>query len=196
MRLREEPPLHGLPAIVLADGCFAEPEGKVAHGLIRDGDRFAVWVVVDHTLAGRDAGEVLDGSPRGIPIVTDVAEAVRRAPDAGVAVVGHAPHGGRLTPDLRAQLMECAAAGLDLVSGLHDHLCDEPELAALAAANGATPSTSAAHRRPAICGSGTVRSTPSAPHGSRSSAPTAFSASAPPPGCSPGISGAEAFAPR
>lgn len=138
MRLWEEPPLNGLPAIVLADGCFAEPEGKVAHGLIRDGDRFAVRVVVDHTLAGRDAGEVLDGSPRGIPIVTDVAEAVRRAPDAGVAVVGHAPHGGRLTPDLRAQLMECAAAGLDLVSGLHDHLCDEPELAALAAANGAT----------------------------------------------------------
>lgn len=123
-------------AIVLADGCFGIPRGKVAHGLVRGGDRFAVRAVVDHTLAGRDAGAVLDGSPRGIPIVADVAEAIACAPEATVAIVGEAPHGGRLTNALRAQLVECAEAGLDLVSGLHDHLCDEPELAELCAAKG------------------------------------------------------------
>ncbi len=125
-------------AIVLADGCFGIPRGKVAHGLVRGGDRFVVRAVVDRTLAGRDAGEVLDGTPREIPIVADVPAAIRVAPEATVAVVGEAPHGGRLDDRLRAQLMQCAAAGLDLVSGLHDHLCDEPELADLAAANAVT----------------------------------------------------------
>lgn len=127
-----------LPAIVLADGCFGEPGGKVAHGLVRGGDRFAVRAVVDRELAGRDAGEVLDGAARGIPIVADVAAALHHAPDARVAVVGHAPHGGRLTPGLRALLTECAAAGLDLVSGLHDQLRDEPALAELASRHGIT----------------------------------------------------------
>ncbi|MBU3749078.1 MAG: DUF1611 domain-containing protein [Mycobacterium sp.] len=126
------------PAIVLADGCFREPRGKVAHGLVRGGDRFTVRAVVDHTLAGRDAGAVLDGSVRGIPIVTDVAEAIRSAPEATVAIVGEAPHGGRLTEALRIQLRQCAAAGLNLVSGLHDLLCDDPELSALAAAKGSS----------------------------------------------------------
>lgn len=126
------------PAIVLADGCFGAPAGKVAHGLVRGGDRFAIRAVVDHCLAGRDAGEVLDGSVRGIPIVADVAAAIGCAPDATVAVVGEAPHGGRMTDGLRQQLMQCAAAGLDLVSGLHDLLCEEPELVRLAAAEGVT----------------------------------------------------------
>jgi uncharacterized NAD-dependent epimerase/dehydratase family protein len=125
------------PAIVLADGCFGDPRGKVAHGLVRSGERFDVRVVVDHLLAGRDAGEVLDGRYRGIPIVADVDEALRSAVDTTAAVVGVAPHGGRLHAELRSALMACAAVGLDLVSGLHDHLCDDPELAALAAANGA-----------------------------------------------------------
>lgn len=124
------------PAIVLADGCFGEPAGKVAHGLVRGGDRFTVRAVVDRTLAGRDAGEILDGTPRNIPIVRDVAEALGRAPEATVAVVGLAPHGGRLTEGLRNQLVECAAAGLNLVSGLHDRLSDHPELIRLAAATG------------------------------------------------------------
>lgn len=129
--------LASAPAIVLADGCFSTLEGKVAHGLVRGTERFAVRAVVDHALAGRDAGEVLDGTRAGIPIVASIADARRRAPEATVAVVGQAPHGGRVTPALRALLMECAAAGLDLVSGLHDHLGDDTELAALAAANGA-----------------------------------------------------------
>lgn len=125
------------PAIVLADGCFGDPRGKVAHGLVRGGEKFDVRVVVDPRLAGRDAGAVLDGVHRDIPIVADVAEARRVAPEATVAVVGEAPHGGRLTASLRTHLMACAGAGLDLVSGLHDFLRDDVELADLATAHGA-----------------------------------------------------------
>lgn len=126
------------PAVVLADGCFATLEGKVAHGLVRGTERFAVRAVIDHTLAGRDAGEVLDGTPAGIPIVTGLAQALQVAPDITTAIVGHAPHGGRVTTALRALLMQAAGAGLHLVNGLHDHLVDDTELAALAAVHGAT----------------------------------------------------------
>jgi len=131
-------PTPATPAIVLADGCLATLEGKVAHGLVRGSDRFSVRVVVDHTLTRCDAGQVVSGTPTGIPVVATVADALRHAPEATVAVVGHAPHGGRLSTELRALLMQCAAAGLDLVSGLHDHLADDAELAGLVAARGAT----------------------------------------------------------
>ncbi len=126
------------PAVVLADGCFATLEGKVAHGLVRGTERFAIRAVIDHTMAGRDAGEVLDGTPAGIPIVTGLAQALQVAPDITTAIVGHAPHGGRVTTALRALLMQAAGAGLHLVNGLHDHLVDDAELARLAAVHGAT----------------------------------------------------------
>lgn len=126
------------PAVVLADGCFATLEGKVAHGLVRGTERFDVRAVIDHTLAGRDAGEVLGGTPAGIPIVAGLAQALQVAPDITTAIVGHAPHGGRVTSALRALLMQAAGAGLHLVNGLHDHLVDDTELAALAAVHGAT----------------------------------------------------------
>lgn len=144
--MNSQTPSHGrqpsrrqqAPAVVLADGCFATLEGKVAHGLVRGTERFAVRAVIDHTLAGHDAGEVLDGTPAGIPIVTGLARALQVAPDITTAIVGHAPHGGRVTTDLRALLMQAAGTGLHLVNGLHDHLVDDAELAALAAVHGAT----------------------------------------------------------
>lgn len=123
---------------MLADQCFGLPRGKIAQTLVRGSDRFAVRAVVDRTLAGRDAGEVLDGVRREIPIVGGVPEALGRVPDAAVAVVGDDTPGGTLTPELRTLLVQCARAGLDLVSGLHDHVCDDTEIAALARAAGAT----------------------------------------------------------
>lgn len=126
------------PAIVLADGCLSTLEGKVAHGLVRGSDRFSVRAVVDRTLARCDAGVVVSGTPSGIPVVATVADALRHAPEARVAVVGHAPHGGRVTAELRSLLMQCAWAGLNLVSGLHDFLSEDAELAKLVAAHGAT----------------------------------------------------------
>ena len=94
-------PMPATPAIVLADGCLATLEGKVAHGLVRGSDRFSVRAVVDHTLTRCDAGVVVNGTPAGIPVVATVADALRHAPEATVAVVGHAPHGGRLSAELR-----------------------------------------------------------------------------------------------
>ena len=57
------------PTIVLANGLFQTSNGKVTHGLIRGSDRFRVVAVVDPDTAGQDAGQVLDGIHRGIPVV-------------------------------------------------------------------------------------------------------------------------------
>lgn len=121
-------------AIVLADGYFETPNGKGAHGLVRGSDRFVVTAVVDRKCAGRDAGEVLDGQPRDIPIVESIAAACQVgtvSPD--YAVVGIATHGGRFTPELRHMILEAIDAGLGIVNGLHDAASEDPEISQAAA---------------------------------------------------------------
>ena len=71
-------------ATVYCEGNFAEIDGKTANGLVRQSERYEITSVIDSTKAGRDAGEVLDGVPNGIPVVTDLAAALRtgRVPSA------------------------------------------------------------------------------------------------------------------
>jgi len=126
-------------ALVLCNGFYATPNGKTAHGLVRGTARYRIVGVVDPPTAGRDAGEVLDGAARGIPIFASIEEALAKSsirPE--TAIVGVATHGGRLTADLRASLAQALRRGLCVVNGLHELASDDPELAALAAAGGLT----------------------------------------------------------
>lgn len=126
------------PAIVLANQCYRSPNGKVAHGLVRGSDRFRVLAVVDPVSAGHDAGEVLDGVHRNIPILPSLSAALASCAEPPVyCIVGIATHGGRFTPELRRLLLEAAAVGLSLVNGLHDCASDDPEIAAAAQRHGA-----------------------------------------------------------
>ena len=125
------------PAIVLADQRFATPDAKVAHGLVRGSDRFRVLAVIDAASAGRDAGEVVDGMARGIPVVRDIAAALGALHERPLhAIVGVATHGGRFTDAVRAQILEAVEAGLSVVNGLHDFTADDAEIAGAAAARG------------------------------------------------------------
>jgi len=124
-------------AIVVSDGLFATANAKTAHGLVRGTARYRVLAVVDAPTAGRDAGEVLDGSRRGIPIYSSIAEALRALPaKPDFCVVGVATSGGRVTPGLRDLLAEAIDAGMSIVNGLHEFASDDPELAAAAARRG------------------------------------------------------------
>lgn len=120
-------------AVLFTVGALDRREAKTAHGLIRGSDRFQVLGVVDRAFAGRDAGEVLDGKTRNIPVFADLASA-RAAIGRPVefAVVGVATPGGVVTPELRALAAEALQAGMSVVNGLHDAMSDMPELAALA----------------------------------------------------------------
>lgn len=123
-------------AIVYCQGAFGTPNGKTAHGLVRRSRRFRILSVIDARHAGRDAGFVLDGRPTGVPIHADLGAALAAAREAGerpdFLVIGLAPDGGRLGAEAREEVRAAIRAGLGVVSGLHDFLCEDPEIAALA----------------------------------------------------------------
>ncbi len=135
--------MSGFPegdAIVYCQGAFATTNGKTAHGLVRRTRRYRVLSVVDARYAGKDAGAVLDGRDKGIPIHASVEAALAAAHAAGRPathlVVGLAPDGGRLPVSARAEILRAIAAGLHVDSGLHDFLGDDPEMRTLAARSG------------------------------------------------------------
>jgi uncharacterized NAD-dependent epimerase/dehydratase family protein len=85
-----------------------------------------VVAVLDSTRAG----ETMDG----IPVVATVEEAVPLEPT--TAIVGVATQGGRFPPAWRELLKSAVASGLDIESGLHEFISDDPELSELAARRG------------------------------------------------------------
>lgn len=128
----------GIPSLLLTDGLFASVEAKTAHGLLRYGDRFSPLVVVDRAAAGSTSTEVIADLTRDVPIVATLDEALAAHPEITTAVVGVSTPGGRLTDSLRQTLADCAVHSLDLVSGLHDFLADDPDVSAAASAHGVT----------------------------------------------------------
>ena len=56
-------------AIILTNGLLKALDAKTAHGLIRGTERFTIKGVVDYAeTAGQDAGILLDGKNRNIPV--------------------------------------------------------------------------------------------------------------------------------
>jgi uncharacterized NAD-dependent epimerase/dehydratase family protein len=125
-------------SIIITDGLLHTSDAKTAHGLIRGTERFHIAAVIDSRHAGRDAGEVLDGIARGIPILPDVETAIGILPGLQYAIIGVATVGGVLPVHFLPMLRTCLQHGISLVNGLHDALADHPELVELAAKKGAT----------------------------------------------------------
>jgi uncharacterized NAD-dependent epimerase/dehydratase family protein len=125
------------PAIVYCEGAFNTPNGKTAHGLVRYTRRYQVIAVIDSKYAGKDAGEILDGKKKNIPILASLEEAYVRLKtsksDPKYFVVGLAPDGGRLSPGARQDVRKALMRGLNVDSGLHDFLTEDVEMATLAA---------------------------------------------------------------
>jgi uncharacterized NAD-dependent epimerase/dehydratase family protein len=108
--------------LLLAEGHSADPHfGKTARGVMRYRPDDVVAILDSTNDADRH---------EGFPIVRSVVEALPYEPT--TALVGVATQGGRFPPAWRRLLEECIAAGLDLESGLHEFVSDDPELAALA----------------------------------------------------------------
>jgi uncharacterized NAD-dependent epimerase/dehydratase family protein len=102
--------------------------------------RYRVLSVIYSRHAGGDAGEILDGTPKGIAIYPSIQDALAAGRSAGhnpsYFVVGLAPDGGRLNPESRAAVTEAIRSGLNVDSGLHDFLSEDDEIARLATARG------------------------------------------------------------
>jgi uncharacterized NAD-dependent epimerase/dehydratase family protein len=127
-------------AIVFCEGAYGTTYGKTAHGLIRRSQRYNLVCVIDSKQAGQDSGRILDGKPNGIPILPNLERALSTASPSTPSthfVIGLAPDGGRLHSNHRKIVLQAIEAGLHVVSGLHDFLSEDPEMAALAEKNGA-----------------------------------------------------------
>ena len=112
--------------LILGEGFSHDAHyGKTMRGIVRYGPDPVVAI-----LDSQRAGE----SHEGIPIVGTVEDALSFEPT--VAVVGVATQGGRFPPAWRNLLKASIEAGLDVESGLHEFLSDDPELTELARARG------------------------------------------------------------
>jgi uncharacterized NAD-dependent epimerase/dehydratase family protein len=118
--------------VMLCEGGFDE-DAKTATGVIRYADADTV-AVIDSRSAGSTAADHVPGLTSDIPVVASLADALALGPT--VMLIGIAPAGGKLPPAFRATVLEAMAAGLNVESGLHDLLGDDPELAAAASAAG------------------------------------------------------------
>lgn len=113
---------------ILAEGCFNWQDAKTAVGILRYGSDMVV-AIIDSDNRGRDAAEVLgdpSGPGKGVPVLADVADALVYGPD--TLAIGIAPIGGQLPPAWKAQILVAIAAGLSIISGLHQFLNDDPDL--------------------------------------------------------------------
>ncbi|MCZ7644972.1 MAG: DUF1611 domain-containing protein [Planctomycetota bacterium] len=111
--------------VVLTDGKLNIWSAKTAVSVIRyrPGE---IACVLDRKAAGRDL-HALIGTGKGIPIVASLKEALAHKPN--TLLIGIAPVGGKLPAAWRKVLIEAMKAGLDLISGLHTFLNDDPALA-------------------------------------------------------------------
>src|SRR5688572_13670987 len=116
--------------VILTDGRTNPVNAKTASCVIRYKPEEVV-ALLDTTQPGRTAQELL-GVGGAIPVVANLAD----APGANTLLIGIAPSGGKLPPAWRKILLEAIDRGMNLVSGLHDFLSNDPEISAAAARRG------------------------------------------------------------
>jgi uncharacterized NAD-dependent epimerase/dehydratase family protein len=114
---------------ILAPGSFATRSAKTAHGVIAYASDATV-AVIDPEHAGTRVRDAVPYLASDVPIVASLVGALAFAPNA--LLVGVAPPGGALPPAWRAEIVQALEAGLEVVSGLHQFLGEDPEFAAAA----------------------------------------------------------------
>jgi D-glutamate N-acetyltransferase len=119
--------------VILTEGQFGIHDAKTAIGVIRYGHD-QILAILDSSMAGRNLHEFLPAFD--VPFVATLGEALAGPTRADGLLIGIAPTGGRLPEEWRATILEAIAAGLDIHSGLHQFLGDDPEFATAAAAAG------------------------------------------------------------
>ena len=125
-------------AICLSGGLLDSDHAKTTHGLIRDSRRFSIEAVIDKRFNGKDAGEVLDGINRNIPVLGSIEEFIRKNGKADYCIIGLATEGGFLPESMRPDIESALSHKMSVINGLHEFLNDDPQLRQAALANGAT----------------------------------------------------------
>ncbi|MDP9017011.1 MAG: DUF1611 domain-containing protein [Candidatus Eremiobacteraeota bacterium] len=114
--------------VILASGEFLD-NAKTAQGVIAYASDEVV-AVIDPDHSGKTVTEVVPHLRSDAPFVNDLQSALAYRPTA--LLIGVAPPGGALPQSWRDQIVRAIEAGLEIVSGLHDLLAEDPEFAAAA----------------------------------------------------------------
>jgi uncharacterized NAD-dependent epimerase/dehydratase family protein len=108
--------------VLYCEGEFGRGKSKTAEGILRYSDN-PIVAVIDSSAAGRSTMEMV-GIESAVPIVSSLKECLSLRPDA--LVLGTAKSGGHLPEEWRSDIVAALEQGLDVVSGLHDFLVDDP----------------------------------------------------------------------
>ncbi len=115
-------------ALVYCESQFGLVDGKTASGLIRHSDTYTILGVIDSTLAGKEAGEVLGIKNKNIPIfasLNSALEALDTVPDC--YIYGKAPLEASIPLEERILVLEAIRKGMDVINGLHQFFTEDPE---------------------------------------------------------------------
>lgn len=124
-------------AFVLSAGMLDQKEAKTSHGLIRGSERFQIRAVIDDQFVGQDAGALLDGKAKAIPIYANFADASGALGLPQYLIIGVATVGGVLPDHFLPIIKDALSQGVSIVNGLHDYLQDHQDLQDLATQTGA-----------------------------------------------------------
>jgi uncharacterized NAD-dependent epimerase/dehydratase family protein len=123
-------------ALVYCENQFGLVDGKTAAGLIRHSEIYTIVGVIDSALAGKDAGEELGGEKNGIPIFTNLEEALAKLSEIPHCYIyGKAPLEACLSPEERLLIIEAMETGMDIINGLHEFFSEDQEFVQIAKQN-------------------------------------------------------------
>ncbi|HEX5241523.1 MAG TPA: DUF1611 domain-containing protein [Candidatus Limnocylindrales bacterium] len=119
--------------VILTEGEFGPHHAKTAWGVIRYGTD-PIVAILDSSIAGRNVSEWIPG--RDIPAVATLEDALALPEPPTALLIGIAPTGGRLPDSWRATILSAIRHGMEIHSGLHTFIGDDPEFATAAADSG------------------------------------------------------------
>ncbi len=116
---------------ILTEGNTEPVRGKTATCLLRYRPEEVV-ALLDSTQVGKTAQDLL-----GVGGDTPVVGSLDDAPEANTLMIGTASAGGRFPDAWRPVLLQAIRSGMDVISGMHQFLCDDREFAQAAELSGA-----------------------------------------------------------
>jgi uncharacterized NAD-dependent epimerase/dehydratase family protein len=120
-------------ALVYCENQFGLMDGKTAAGLVRHSETYNIVGVIDSALAGKDAGQELDGERNYIPIFASLAAALDQLPNVpSCYIYGKAPLEACIPLVERQFVIEAMRKGMDIINGLHEFFSDDREFAQIA----------------------------------------------------------------
>ncbi len=121
-------------ALVYCDDQFGLVDGKTANALVRHSELYTIVGVIDRSLVGKDAGEVLGDGQNGIPIFANLVDALSQLP----AVPHHYIYGkatleAYISVAERVLILEAMQKGMNIINGLHQFFSEDREFSQMAA---------------------------------------------------------------